>query len=181
MARMGQGPVVPKDMTARQFPVPPGRRGPGGVGAALTDGGALAPVALPPAFFQPDIGTPFYREGQATLGPGPATWVVPAALVFTLPPHAMGVLRVVTFYVNNMVATTALTFNVLVNGAPVSGLGNVPMFPRLAAFVGESFGGAGEVRIPVPSAGRISINASITDGGTYTVGASFYGWFWSAR
>jgi hypothetical protein len=65
----------------------------------------------------------------------------------------------------------------LINGAPVPGYSPLTILGRNgAASVGRSW--SGPLRILVPLGGIVSWLIQDVDGGNYTAGTAYYGWFW---
>lgn len=91
---------------------------------------------------------------------------------FRLGQGNIGVLRSVTFYVNNMLASTNLVFTIKVNGGPVPGYGAFTPFPRVAASISNGF----DMQFLLPSESKIEVFFNNVDGGSYKVGAVFTGW-----
>lgn len=137
-----------------------------------------SPVTFPPRSFPPPGSTSFYRQSGAIAVAGPAVWVVPAAITMALPANAVGVVRFFNVFVNNMLATSNILFALRVNGGPHPGFDNITLFPRAAAFVGESFGGAGEVVVDLARGATVDVMVTVFDAGIYTVGASYAGWYY---
>lgn len=79
-----------------------------------------------------------------------------------------------TIYITNMLVTTNVQYSLLWNGQPVAGFQNLIMYPRAAPFVSNGF----DCFIRGIGAGTLSVSFNNVDGGAYTVGASFSGWFW---
>ena len=91
-----------------------------------------------------------------------------------IPDNNLAVVSSVTIQITNMVATTNVTWTVLVNGAPVQGYNGISIFPRVAPFVGNTF----DIPIRVCGPATIQVIFSNIDGGAYTVGAALSGWMW---
>lgn len=168
---------LPADIAGRGGPDIPGKYRGFGAGQQVPS----APVTFPPRLYPPPGSTSFYAEASASLGPGPATWTVPANIVRQIPNNCIGVVRAFNLYINSMVATTVITYKIRVNGGAVPGFDNLVLFPRAAGSVGEAFGGAGEVAIDIPVGGTVDVLISIADAGVYVVGASYYGWYYPVQ
>lgn len=97
-------------------------------------------------------------------------------LLVALPQNNEGIVRSVSIYINNMLATTNLTWTLRFNGAPVPGYNNLSIFPRPAPFVGNTF--ESFIRIPPGNPMNLTVTYSNNDGGTYQIGAALSGWFW---
>lgn len=166
-------------------------RVPGAMGFGTTAGG---PVQLPPQVSQeraeqgraaralvlflpeqymiPD-GRGFNPQGSI------ATAVVQANIAITnatqaIPDNTLAVVGSVTIQITNMLATTDVTYTVLVNQTPVQGYNGISIFPRVAPFVGNTF----DIPIRVRGPATIQVIFSNNDGGAYTVGAALSGWMW---
>lgn len=103
---------------------------------------------------------------QANVAITNATFAVPAA--------TMGRVSYVSLFIMNMLAVTDVTFTVQVDSAVPSGFGGLRIFPRAASSVVSTF----DCKIRVQGPCTISVIFSNNDGGAYTVGAAFGGWFW---
>ncbi len=91
-----------------------------------------------------------------------------------IPSGNLGVIRNFTIYISNMVAATNVTYTLLVNGQPQQGYQALSMFPRVSPFVSNGF----DCFIRVTGEATITVSFSNIDGGAYTVGAAFGGWYW---
>lgn len=91
-----------------------------------------------------------------------------------VPPNNLGVIRGVDLYISNMLVTTNVTWTLTINGAAVSGYQGISIFARVTPFVGNGF--SPKVRFRGPA--LVQVVFSNIDGGAYTVGAAFSGWFW---
>ena len=100
----------------------------------------------------------------ATLGP------------VTIPQGYRAVIRSVSIYIDNMLATTNVVWSVITNGPGTSpsGYQNLRMFPRVAPFVGNTFDSM--IRITGPAS--LQVIFSNLDGGTYQIGAALSGHLW---
>lgn len=94
--------------------------------------------------------------------------------ILSIPSGTYGVLRSITFYITDMLTTTAMTFTVFINTVPVQGYTQVPIFPRNAPFVSNGF----DCMVRFSGPADITVSATEGDAGTYVVGASLGGWFW---
>jgi len=156
-----------------------------GAGRASADGGAVqytrpSPVTFPPRLFPPPGSVSFYRQASALVA-GPASWVTPAGIVLAIPAAVRGVIRFFNVFINNMLATSDILFALRVNQGAVAGFDAITLFPRAAAFVGESFGGAGEVVIDLEHGSVVDVGITVRDVGAYTVGASYAGWYYPEK
>ena len=91
-----------------------------------------------------------------------------------IPQGSIARLDSVNFYVDNLLASSNISFTVLQNGAPIQGLTNVFIFPGVAARVAENF----SLFVRITNGATLTVTYTNTDGGSYTVGASLSGWFW---
>lgn len=116
--------------------------------------------------------TDFRKDEQfASAGAGD---IQPAALQFQLPNLKRGIINQVGISLLNLAPTSVILWQVLVNGRPVEGWQNLTFFPGNVPRVTASL----DAKIPVPNGGKIGILFRNTDGAAYTVGASYYGWYW---
>jgi len=100
--------------------------------------------------------------------------LTPAGLAFQLPNLKKGIITQVGIAALNYTTATIVLWQVLVNGQPVQGWQNLTFFPGNVPRLTASL----DAKIPVPNGGKISILFRNTDGAAYTVGASYYGWYW---
>lgn len=174
--------VYPKDIV--QHVSVRGKTGPGRGGVMGTpppdeggERGMKTILTLPPAQFVPPPGSiDFSASATSVVGPGPATVVVAG---FELPVGRIGVIRSLLFEIQNSVVSTLARFSVTLNEGPVPGW-TYDVFPKAAAFSSLSFG-PDETFILTPSAALVGFLITISDAGTYTVGATFHGWHISKR
>lgn len=94
--------------------------------------------------------------------------------VLDIPDSTFGVIRGVSLYITNMLTTTNVVWSLIVENATPQGFNQLTIFPRAAPFVSNGFDSM--IRFNGPA--RIQVIFSNLDGGAYTVGASFSGWFW---
>lgn len=128
-------------------------------------------VPLPEVFPIPDA-TEFNIEGQVS-SPGAGTLVITGA-AFTIPSNTLAIVRSVTIYVQNMLATTNVTFTLFVNTSPVPGYQGLTIFPGASPRISNTFDSF--IRIIGPA--NISAQATNIDGGAYLLGLAFSGWYW---
>lgn len=160
-----------------------GRTIPGGGAGAVISPPNLAPADAPAIIRALDIPLPEVfpipdAKEFNPLGSNPSPGVeanvtIPGA-TFAIPTATLGVIRSFSIYITNMLATTTVTWSLLVNGSPVAGYTGVSIFPRVAPFVGNTFDTF--IRLQGPT--TITVIYTNTDGGAYTVGASYSGWLW---
>jgi hypothetical protein len=73
-----------------------------------------------------------------------------------------------------MLATTDVRWYVQVDSQAVAGYAPVTIFPRVAAFVGNTF----DAKIRITGPATVAVFFQNIDGGAYTVGAALGGWDW---
>lgn len=101
----------------------------------------------------------------------------PAGLQFQLPPDSGGIIRDFSRYVNDMVATDDITWQLRINQNPVPQWNNIKMFPRVVAF-----GASGDdPYIFVPAGAFIDVNIINNTATAHKIGAGYYGWYWPNR
>jgi hypothetical protein len=150
-------------------------------------GGAVlpkhVPIYMPEVYPIPDAtefnpqgsqATAAVETGQINLTPATGVENVPTGII-QLPRNNVGIIRGFSISITNMLTTTDLSWSLLINGAPAGGYGTLKLFPRASSFVGNSF----DCFIRVPTGAQISVVYRNTDGGTYVIGASVSGWYWS--
>lgn len=135
-------------------------------------GGTL--TRLPANFVPPPTALDFSASANASFGPGPATQTI---ATFTIPRGSIGVVRAISFQINNMLVTTIISFALTINEAPVPGW-TYSIFPRAAANVVVSFGPE-ETFVKVPDGALVGFQVIRTDAGTNLVGGLFHGWHFS--
>lgn len=177
----------PEWVRGRGHNVPPGARGRFvGAGPPHASAPGLAPGSSPgfgagisvgaPWDVKPPSGKDFQFHGvisAATSGTTPA--FVPGA--FTIPADNVGVVRSVTFLVNDLLQTSRVFFSVTDNAAPIEGWSNILVLPRLANSVALIYGP--EETYPAVEENReVRVRVAVTDAGTYQVAASLHGWFY---
>ena len=158
---MGQGgtPVV----------LPPSAAGPGGQPQVNS---LTLQIPLPEVLPIPDahefnpagsVGSNVVQAGVNITG---VTVVVPDGMY--------AVIRSVGLTISNMLATTNVTWSLVVNGVAPQGYNAITIVPRVAPFVAASFDSM--IRFNGPA--TVQMIFSNIDGGAYTIGGSFSGWFW---
>jgi len=150
--------------------------GPAAQAAAMGAQGApgTSRVVFPPDYFPPRGARYFRVEGtQNIAGPGAAQ----LGPTFVLPGSSIGAIRDVDVGIANMLGTTVVQWQILIDGASVEGW-TFTLAPRIAAYVSKSFLPQ-STRIKVPTGSTLQVRATISDGGTYDVSASVAGWFYS--
>lgn len=139
---------------------------------------AAAAAAFPPQYFPPLGASNLFAAAQLSLGPGPTALTPIPGCSFTVPANNVGVVRGLTLNVNNLLTTSLITFSLLINGAPLPGFANMFIFPRLAASLASDFPPE-NTSIEIPDGATVSVAAQVNDPGTYQLGATFRGWYWS--
>lgn len=174
-------PNVPRDVAAMEHPSEFDPYYMYGMGAprSRVGIGSLAQIVFPPWVYPPqEAGLNFYFGTAATaLGVGPLVQEL-APSVFQVPNSFVGVIREITLNVNNLLATSGITFRLLFNGGAVQGYDNMAVFPRALASFSSNFG-PDSTMIFVPEGVRISFQVQVTDAAAYTLGASYRGWIYS--
>lgn len=175
--RAGQ---IPPGIDPRFFPdpgesygdLPPGSRGPGA--AQPFGGGATIDRALqvyPPELY-PIVGAQEFRKNEQ-FASAAAGVLTPAALQTVLPDRYVGVIRVFSYGLLLMLATTVVKWELLFNGGPVAGQ-SFTFFPGPVPRITANE----DLYLRVPMGTTIDVRFTNTDGAAYTVGAGYYGWFW---
>lgn len=133
------------------------------------------PVRFPDHYSPPEDSVTFtFTDFFDSVGNDAAA---PAGLVFQLPPDSNGIIRDFSRYVNDMVATDAIVWQLRLNGNSAPQWDNVKMFPRVVAF-----GAAGDdPYIFVPAGATIDVNILNKTATAHKIGASYYGWYWPNR
>lgn len=175
LIRRGQPPNVPVDIEATKRPPEYDPFGLYGVGAPRQVPGAQ--LHFPPWVYPPPGARYFYPTSNVTLGAGPLVQELPAT-VYQVQTNNVGVIREINLNVNNLLATSNITFRLLFNGAPVQGYDGMFVFPRAVASFSSTFD-ANSTMVFVPDGARISIQVQVVDAVAYQVGASYRGWYYS--
>lgn len=141
-------------------------------GSPAARGGEL--TKLPARFMPPPTAWDFSASANQSVGPGPTTVELTS---FTIPRGSVGVVRSITFNINNMLLTTVVSIALTINQGVAPGW-SYNIHPRAAASVAISFGPE-ETFIKVPDGSVIGFLVTLTDAGTYTMGGLFHGWHFS--
>lgn len=157
-------PTIATDEGRREAGVPQRRR--------VREAGTL--TRFPANFVPPPTAQDFSASANQSVGPGPVTVVI---ATFTIPRGSIGVVRSLSFQINNMLVSTIVSFAFTLNEAPVPGW-SYSIFPRAAANVIVSFGPE-ETFIKVPDGALCGFQVTLTDAGTNLVGGLFHGWHFS--
>lgn len=130
-----------------------------------------------PADFAP-TGAVFFSpfdQRDATVGPA-ATDLTGATLAIGA--GFVGVIRSLAFTVNNLLASSVIAFDLLINGAGVPGFSNVRIVARPLASWDENFT-PDITRIDIPENATISARVRVTDAVVYNVAVRYTGWKWT--
>lgn len=181
---------VPADIPGKFEPPGRGRRRdytaqtPGGApwaAPAELEGGSAPGIgrelSVPPWF---DTRPPLAQEigPVRAFQPGFTAANTPAPIpgsAFTLPASRIGVIRSLSFAVNNLLLTSAITFTVRINQSPVQGWARIPIFQVASPFLTTAYG-PDETWIYVPESSTVDVEVNVTDAGTYQLGADYHGW-----
>lgn len=156
MSLSGRGPRAPTDITARQgVPRPPGRRLRGD------------PQVTPPRGYRALL------EQSRLPVTGPNTITLAS---FAVPRHMVGVIREVTFQVNDVVTSSDITFTIRTNQSPVTGY-VYALFPRAASHITVEFDPY-STYVPLPDGALVDVQVRVVDIGTYLIGATLRGWLY---
>lgn len=130
-------------------------------------------VPLPEVYPIPDA-TIFNAECQVASNIAGQTFVLAFTPDVIIPDANLGVMTSLTLYVQNMLATTNVTWTLLANGNPVPGYNLLTIFPGASPRAANTFDA------PKRFTGRTQLTIQITngDGGNYILGAAVSGWFW---
>lgn len=153
--------------------VPPNLRGPGGGAPATLS--RMLDIPLPDLFPIPDAHE-FNIEADVS-SVAVENNITITGLTVDIPQGYLAIVRGVSIYISNMLATTNVLYTVLTQGpgtAP-AGYQNLRMFPRVAPFVGNTFDSM--IRLVGPK--TLTMIYSNLDGGTYQIGGAFSGWLWN--
>lgn len=116
----------------------------------------------------------FAVEGDATTAVAQNNVQIPLNAQAVIPPNVMGIVKSLTFQIDNMLITTNVVFTLLYNLVPVQGYNNIKLFPRAAPYVGLEY----DTPFRFVGPGTFTCTFSNLDGGTYTVGVNFDGFYW---
>lgn len=159
-------------------------RRPSAIGQRRDDLGPVAPAPGTPALAvapwaveMPPDGLEFNGDANVSPGAGPVT-VIPAGLLVTLQRGYVGVIKDVSFVVNNMLATTNVRFALRFNGSPVQGWDNMTVLPRIAASASNTYD---RLVIRIPDGARVDWAITVVDAGVYQLGVQYHGWSVSKR
>lgn len=176
-------------MGSAAFPtrVPPYRPGSGGSGGSGGGGSAvptapLAPAGGPVIRYPPDVfpipsAQEFNAFGQANTAAIQANVELVLTPLLVLPVGMVARIANIVLYVANLGAGSVLSFTITINGAPIQGYSNVPIFPGATARLGVGF----TTYVDVPANGTVQAFFTNGDGGAYTVGVAISGWQWSQQ
>jgi hypothetical protein len=116
----------------------------------------------------------FNQQGQILASVGNKNNVDITGTDLDIPDNNFGVITGVSLQISNMLATTLVSWSLLIQNVAPAGYGNMTIFPRAAPFVSNAF----SCKIRFQGAATIRVVYTCTDGGTYDIGAAFSGWFW---
>ena len=157
-----RGPLAPGSPDA-----PPGQAGPTM---------RYPPHIYPPIPYSQDLYAAQSGTGITVTGPNTVA-LIPGAS-FQLPKNMVGVLRELTLDINSTLLTTNCFFTLLVNGGPWQGYAQMRVFPRVAASQAINFPPE-STYIRVSDGALIQMQVTVVDGGSYRIGSTFRGWFFS--
>jgi len=99
---------------------------------------------------------------------------------FQIPAQNVGVVRSLSVGINNMLTTSNITFSLRFDETPVPGWDNLVLFPRAATSVVA--GWSPDETYEVTGEGvSVDILVNVLDAGTYQIGTSLSGWYYSKR
>jgi hypothetical protein len=129
-------------------------------------------IPLPEVFPIPDAKE--FNVLGSIASPGAQANILITGTSFVIPTGNLFRISGLNLEIAPMLATTNVLWSLVMNGQAFPGYQNVSIFPRAAAFVSNAFDtflrGRGEV--------TLSVIFTNIDGGVYTIGAAFSGWFW---
>jgi hypothetical protein len=167
-------PVVAVPLPGGAPPLSPGSDGgpPANVGTNAST--PVLSIYLPEVFPIP-AAFEFQQFGQLNTAVAGVSFFPTAAL--QLPPHYQGIIRTVNIFVGGAGGTTFTTdqlWTIYINGAPVPGWVNRTLFGRTASSLEQAF----DAFIRIPDGSVVTASNNNVDGGSYTVGIWFTGWYW---
>jgi hypothetical protein len=127
-------------------------------------------VVFPPEYLPPPQATMFQPYLlAATVGAGTVTilWQ------FVVPKSSVLVIKALDFYASNTAPTTNLVFQLLVNGAPYPGYGNVTLFAGAAAINSRSFN---DLTLRFSEGNVLTMQSVNVDGAAYNAASGAQGW-----
>ena len=90
--------------------------------------------------------------------------------------RSVGVIRELSFSVNNLLASSQVTFVLRINGAPVDGY-TFAVFPFNTPHITISALEKGDREyVEAPTNASIDVAVTVADGGSYLVGVNYAGW-----
>lgn len=147
-------------------------------GNALTGGAAKrrGSALFPPHLFPPPGATAIFKSDTlATAGAGIYS---PPGLVFQIPKGYIGVLRVLSPFVDNPTAATLLTWTVRVNGIAPNGLNGLTIIGRDASSIEKVFD---QYSLELPEGAAVDVQIAQLDVGAYRVGMQLEGWYYNTE
>jgi hypothetical protein len=139
---------------------------------------ALPPLTRTLEIPLPDVyptidATQFNTQGQKATSVIEGPLVIPGSAI-VVPANNWIRISSLNLQIDNMLLTTNVVFSLRVNQQAQGGFTNLPIFPRVAPFVGQEF----DVFLRFTGPATIDVVYSNNDGGSYTLGAAVSGWFW---
>lgn len=142
--------------------------------------GAADVVVFPPTVQRPPEAGDFNRFGVFTGAQAANTPAVVPGTPFQVPAGNVAVIRSLSLDVNNLLASSNIVWTLRFNQTPVQGWDALSQFPRNVAAAVLTWTPE-ETYIPVPEGVLIDVLVEVLDGATYTLGASYHGWFYSGE
>lgn len=148
----------------------------------MAQGSGSNVVIMPPTVIRPPQAQSFRADGASVLGvpfSNANTPVVIPGSTFVVPSQNVAVIQSLVLSVNTLLATSIISYRLLVNSAPVEGWAPIRIFPTPASAFLLSFAPE-ETQIPITEGATISVEITVdpADGASYQAGASFNGWYY---
>lgn len=179
-----EGPGVPEDVQGRQLRTARGTRG--GPRYDLVPGmaGAQGPVQAqatvqPPRIQRPPSGKDVNRFGVFTGATSANTPAQVPGSFFDVPDGYVAVVRSIVLTVNNLLATSDIVWTLRQDSNPVEGWDGLTIFPSPVA-VAQFAWTPEETVVDIVESATIDFSVDVRDGGTYTLGVTWHGWFYPA-
>lgn len=96
-------------------------------------------------------------------------------VTLNLPRGMVGVIRSVGIFTNDMLDTTNVNYFLNIDGGGVGGFAPLQIFPRVATSVSNTL----DAMIRIPDGAAVTGAFTNIDGGTYLLGMSISGWYYS--
>jgi hypothetical protein len=135
-------------------------------------------IYLPEVFPIPSA-VEFQQFGSGTIV-GVNSQLVLAGTRIQIPNHCVGIARTVNIFgggAGGLTFATNLQYTIRINGAGAPGWTNRTFFGRTASSVEQAF----DAFIRIPDGATVDALVTDVDGGSYTVGLWFAGWYWPAE